>query len=165
MQPVISLVVKGISGRGVRRAGAGYIDKRFLVPLHPLSNIKITKYFSYKPRFNCVFSTNNLPRIRDGAYDIISVTEKLKEHIGFHYLLTEIHLGTLILWSWIYSSGSIKQNQRSITHNIFRIQDKDSIMWAFYCIGSIGYILAGKTLLHYTNLFSLNDLKEWQNNI
>ena len=80
---MISLVVKGISGRGVRRAGAGYIDKRFLVPLHPLSNIKITKYFSYKPRFNCVFSTNNLPRIRDGAYDINLSDRKSK---GTHWV-------------------------------------------------------------------------------
>ena len=29
VQPVISSVVKGISGRGVRRAGKGYIDKSF----------------------------------------------------------------------------------------------------------------------------------------
>ena len=48
VQPVISSVVKGISGRGVRRAGRGYIDKKFLVPLHPLSNIEITNYFNYE---------------------------------------------------------------------------------------------------------------------
>ena len=29
VQPVISSVVKGISGRGVRRAGAGYMDENF----------------------------------------------------------------------------------------------------------------------------------------
>ena len=29
VQPVISLVVKGLSGRGVRRVGRGYIDKKF----------------------------------------------------------------------------------------------------------------------------------------
>ena len=29
MQPVISSVVKGISGRGVRRVGKGYMDKKF----------------------------------------------------------------------------------------------------------------------------------------
>ena len=28
MQPVISSVVKGISGRGVRRVGKGYMDKK-----------------------------------------------------------------------------------------------------------------------------------------
>ena len=29
MQPVISLVVKGISGGGVRRAGRGYVNENF----------------------------------------------------------------------------------------------------------------------------------------
>ena len=41
MQPVMSSVVKGISGRGIKRAGRVYIDKKILISLHPLSNIKI----------------------------------------------------------------------------------------------------------------------------
>ena len=45
---------------------------------------------------------------------------------------------------------------KSITHNIFRIQDNESIMCGFYCIALIEYMLAGKSLLDYTNLFSLN---------
>ena len=36
----------------------------------PLSNIEITNYYKYKPRFNCVFSRNDLPRIKDGEYVI-----------------------------------------------------------------------------------------------
>ena len=65
VQPVISTVVKGISGRGVKRAGRGYIDKTFLVLLHPLNNIEIISYLNYEPRLNGVFSRNNLPRIED----------------------------------------------------------------------------------------------------
>ena len=49
VQPVISSVVKGISGRGVRRAGRGCMDKNFLVLLHPLNNIKITNCFKCEP--------------------------------------------------------------------------------------------------------------------
>ena len=30
VQPVISSVVKGVNGRGVRRAGRGYIDQKFI---------------------------------------------------------------------------------------------------------------------------------------
>ena len=48
----------------------------------------------------------------------------------------------------------------SITHNIFRIQDNESIMCRFYCIAFTEYMLAGKTLLDYTNLFSPNDYKK-----
>ena len=50
-----------------------------------------------------------------------------------------------------------KIKDKSITHNIFRIQDNQPIMSGFYCIAFIEYMLAGKTLLDYTNLFSPND--------
>ena len=52
-----------------------------------------------------------------------------------------------------------KIRYKSITHNIFRIQDNESIMCGSYCIAFIEYMLAGKTLLDYSNLFSLNDYK------
>ena len=42
---------------------------------------------------------------------------------------------------------------KSITHNMFRIQYNESI-------ASIEYMLTGKTLLDYTNLFSTNDNKK-----
>ena len=50
-----------------------------------------------------------------------------------------------------------KVKDKSITHNIFRIQDNESIMCEFYWIAFTEYMLAGKTLLEYTNLFSLDD--------
>ena len=53
-----------------------------------------------------------------------------------------------------------KIKDRSITHNIFRIQDNASITCGFCCIAFIEYMLAGKTLLDYTNLFSPNDYKK-----
>ena len=31
------------------------MDNLFLVPFDPLSNIEITKYFNYAPRFNGIF--------------------------------------------------------------------------------------------------------------
>ena len=37
------------------------------------------------------------------------------------------------------------------------MQNDDSIMCGFYCIAFIEYMLAGKALLDYTNLFSPND--------
>ena len=49
------------------------------------------------PRFNGVFSRKNLPRIKDGSYVLNLSNKKVKEHIGFHYLSTEIQLYTLIL--------------------------------------------------------------------
>ena len=53
-----------------------------------------------------------------------------------------------------------KIKDKSNTHNIFRIQDIESIMCGFYCIAFIEHMLAGKTLLDYTNVFSPNDYKK-----
>ena len=47
-----------------------------------------------------------------------------------------------------------------IKSNIFRIQAYDSIMCGYFCIEFINYLLKGKTLLDYTNLFSPNDFKK-----
>ena len=47
-----------------------------------------------------------------------------------------------------------------IKSNIFRIQTYDSIMCRYFCIEFINYMLKGKTLLDYTNLFSPNDFKK-----
>ena len=48
-------------------------------------------------------------------------------------------------------------NNKNIKTNIFRIQAYDSIMCGYFCIGFIDFILAGKTLTEFTNLFSLNN--------
>ena len=45
----------------------------------------------------------------------------------------------------------------SIATNIFRTQAYDSIMCGYFCIGFIDFMLAGKTLTEFTNLFSLNN--------
>ena len=37
---------------------------------HPLTNFEIQKYHQNEPRFNVVFSRDNLPKIKDGAYVI-----------------------------------------------------------------------------------------------
>ena len=46
---------------------------------------------------------------------------------------------------------------------MFRIQYNKSIKSLFYRIAFIEYTVAGKTLLDYTNLFSLNDYKKNDN--
>ena len=43
----------------------------FLMPPHPLTSFEIQKYYQNEPRFNCVYSRNNLlNKIKDGAYVI-----------------------------------------------------------------------------------------------
>ena len=44
--------------------------------------------------------------------------------------------------------------------NIFRIQAYNSIMCGYFCVGFIDFMLAGKTLTEYTQLFSPNNFKK-----
>ena len=36
--------------------------------LHPLTNFEIQKYYQNEPKFNGVFSRNDLSKIKDGTY-------------------------------------------------------------------------------------------------
>ena len=86
---------KGLSGKSLFRADegtirAGYGSKRpslknFLtLPPHPLTNFEIQEYYQNEPRFNGVFSRNNLPNnIKNGAY-VINLDEY--HDIGTHWV-------------------------------------------------------------------------------
>ena len=38
------------------------------MPPHPLTNFERQKYYHNQPRFNGLFSRDNPPKIKDGAY-------------------------------------------------------------------------------------------------
>ena len=47
-------------------------------------------------------------------------------------------------------------NKNMIT-NIYKIQTHNSIMCGYFCVGFIDFMLKGKSLLDYTNLFPPSD--------
>ena len=49
---------------------------------------------------------------------------------------------------------------KNIKANIFRIQAYDSKMCGYFCTEFIGFMLKGKNLTEYTNLFSPNNFKK-----
>ena len=49
---------------------------------------------------------------------------------------------------------------KNVKTNIFRIQAYDSIMCGYFCIAFIDFMLKGKSLTEYTNLFSPNDFQK-----
>ena len=56
----------------------------FLISPHLLTNLEIQKYYQNEPRFNCVFSRNNLPKtIKDGTY-VINLDEY--PDVGTHWI-------------------------------------------------------------------------------
>ena len=53
------------------------------MPPHPLTNFEIQEYYQNEPRFNDVYSRDNLPKINDGAY-VIYLHEY--SNIGTHWI-------------------------------------------------------------------------------
>ena len=124
-----------------------------------------------------MYSRNNLPnKIKKGAYVInldeyentgthwVSLFVKANEVIyfdslGVEHILKEINKVIRSKELRAKALGSAVGNKK-IKASIFRIQAYDSIMCGYFCIEFINYMLKGKTLLDYTNLFSPNDFKK-----
>ena len=55
-----------------------------LLPFHPLTNFEISEYYKKEPRYNGIYSRNNLPaEIKKGAY-VINLGEY--ENTGTHWI-------------------------------------------------------------------------------
>ena len=59
-----------------------------LILPYPLTNFEVQKYYQNEPRFNGVFSRDNLPKIKDGAY-IINLDEY--SDIGTHWVALHVN--------------------------------------------------------------------------
>ena len=124
------------------------------------------KYYKNEQRFNAIFSRNNLPKkIKDGAYAI-----NLDEYadVGTHWIALFCNRNEIVYFdsfSVEHIPEEIKEflKNKNIKTNIFRVQANDSVMCGYFCIGFIGFILAGKKLTDYTNLFSPHDLNKNDN--
>ena len=145
----------------------------FLIPPHPLTNFEIQKYYKNEPRFNVIFPRNNLPKkIKDGAY-VINLDEYAD--VGTHWIALFCNRNEIVYFDSFgvehiseeikefndrrFLNSSASQN-KNIKANIFRVQANDSVMRGYFCIGFIDFMLAGKKLIDYTNLFSLHDFKK-----
>ena len=131
---------------------------------HPLTNFEIQNYYQNEPRFNGVYSRDNLPQIKDGAY-VINLDEY--SDIGTHWVAFYAVNNNVITYFDSFGVEHILKKIKafidrslSITANIFRIPAYDSIMFGYFCLGFIDFMLAGKALTEFTNLFSQNNFKK-----
>ena len=133
------------------------------MPPFPLTNFEIQKYHQNESRFNGVYSRDNLPKIKDGTY-IITLDEY--SDIGTHWVAFWVNNSNNITYFDSFGIEHIPKEiktligNKNIKTNIFRIQAYDSIMCGYFCIGFIDFMLAGKTLTEFTNLFSPNNFKK-----
>ena len=157
-------VVSKAKGEGIVRAGEGSKKKKLnsLLPFHPLTSIEIHEYYINEPRFNGVYSRNNLPaKIKKGT-NVINLDEY--ENTGTHWIALFVKPKYTVYFDSFGIEHIPKEINKFIRNdiksNIVRIQAYDSIMCGYYCIEFINYMLKGKTLLDYTDLFSPNVFKK-----
>ena len=135
-----------------------------------LTNFEIQKYYENEPKFNVVFSRDNLPKTKNGTY-VINLDEYAD--IGTHWIAlfcrkTEVEIknyrNKFDSFGLEHVSEETKEfvGNKSIKANIFRAQANYSIMCGSYCIGLIDFMLAGKKFADLTNLLSPYDFeKKW----
>ena len=131
---------------------------------HPLTNFEIQEYYQNEPRFNGVFSRDNLPsnNIKNGAY-VINLDEY--HDIGTHWIALYVN-NKIVTYFDSFGVEHIPKEimkfilRKKIITNIYRIQAHDSIMCGYFCIGFINFMFNCKSFTDYTNLFSPNDFNK-----
>ena len=132
-----------------------------MIPPHPLTNFEIQTY--YEPRFNGVYSRDNLPdKAKDGAY-VINLDEY--SDIETHWIALYVNNKTVTYFDSFgveHIPKEIKKfiNNKDIISNIFRIQTYDSVLCGYFCFGFINFMFKDNSLTDFTNLFSPNNVKK-----
>ena len=99
---------------------------------HPLTNIEINEYYKNEPRFNGVYSRNNLPKIiKKGAYVI-----NLDEYANIALFVKPKYTVYFDSFGVEHIPKEIKKfiGNKNVKANIFRLQAYDSIMCGYFCI-------------------------------
>ena len=119
---------------------------------HSLTNFEIQKYYQNGPKSNGVYSRNNLPKIKDGAY-VINIDEY--KSIGTHWIALYVNGNNRrASYDAIYFDSfrfehitkEIKKflGNKNIIMNIYRMQVYNSIICGYFCIRFINFMLKGK---------------------
>ena len=125
---------------------------------HPLTTFEIQKYYHMEPKFNGVYSRNNLLKIKDGVY--VTNLDQFKS-IGTRWKALYVNGNNVIYFDrfgveHISKETEIFIGNKNIITNIYRIQIYNLIICGHFCIGYIDFMLKSKGLLDYKNLFSPN---------
>ena len=93
------------------------------MPPHPLINFEIQKYYQNEPKLNGVYSRNNLPKIKDGAYVII--LDEFKS-MGTHWIALYVNKNYIIYFDCFGVENIPKETKKiienkNIVRNIYRM--------------------------------------------
>ena len=133
------------------------------MPPHPLTNFEITTYYQDEPKFNGVYSRNNLPKIKDGAY-VVNLDEYKSK--GTHWIVLYVNNNNVgyfdsFVVEYIPEESKKMLGNKNIKTNFYRIQAYDSIICGYFCIGFIDFMLKKIRRKNYIVLFagSIENLK------
>ena len=122
---------------------------------HSLNKFEIQKYYQNEPKFNDIYSRNNLPKIKDKVY-VINLDEF--KSIGTHWIALYVNGNNVIYFDSFGVEHIPKEIKKFIENknvtNIYRIQAYDSAICGYFFIWCIDCMLKGKSFLDYINLFS-----------
>ena len=113
---------------------------------YSLTNFRIQKYYENEPKFNGVYSRNDLPKINGGMYMIN--LDKYKS-IGTHWIALCVNDNNVTYFDSFGVEHIPKETEKFIGNknitNIYRIQASDLIMCGYLCIGQVCLI----TQMHF----------------
>ena len=101
---------------------------------HPLTNFEIQKYYENEPRFNGVFSRNNLTlKIKDGTY-VINLNEYAD--VGTHWIALFCSRNEIVYFDsfgFEHVPEEMKEfvKNKNIKVNIFRVQAHNSVICGY----------------------------------
>ena len=126
------------------------------------TSFEIQEHYKSEPRFNGVYSRDNLPKtIKNGAY-IVNLDEYLDS--ATHWIALYVKDNEITYFDSFGVEHVPKEIKKFIGHknikiDIFRIQADNSIMCGYFCIGFIDFML-DDFMIDFTGLFSSYDFKK-----
>ena len=99
------------------------------MPPHPLPNFEIQKYAQRETKFSEVYSRNNSPVVKNGAY-VLNLDES--KSIGSHWIALYVTVSNIVYFDSFgveHIPKEIKKiiGNENITTNIYRVQPSDAI--------------------------------------
>ena len=103
-----------------------------------------------------------LKKIKDGAY-VINLDEYAD--VGTQWVslfCNKIEIVCFDSFGVEHVPKQVKEfaGNKNIKANIFRVQANNSVMCGYFCIGFIDFMLAGKKMTDFTNIFSPHDFEK-----
>ena len=111
--------------------------------------------YKNEPIFYVVYSRNTFSKIKDGVY---AINLDKYESIETHWIALYVNDNNVPYFDSFGVEHILKEirkliGNKNVVTNIYRVQAYDWIICGYFCIGFIDFMLKGKRLLDYTNLF------------